>query len=88
MLQTGPYPAMLQQRIRSHLGHLSNADMNSLLAELLHDKLKIVVLVHLSEENNNPELAHEMAARVLARHGAQLHVAQRHKPTGVFTVLP
>lgn len=88
MLQNGPYPVMLQQRIRSHLGHLSNADMNSLLADLLHDQLKIVVLVHLSEENNNPELAHEMAARVLAQHGAQLIVAQRHKPTGVFTVTP
>lgn len=88
MLQNGSYPVMLQQRIRSHLGHLSNADMNSLLADLLHDGLQIVVLVHLSADNNTPELAFDMASRVLAEHGAQLHVAQRHKPTGVFTVMP
>jgi phosphoribosyl 1,2-cyclic phosphodiesterase len=86
MLRRGPYPPALQQRIRSRQGHLSNTDMNSLLAGLLHEALQLVVLVHLSEENNRPELAHEMAARVLQHHGAALHVAPRDKPTPLFEI--
>lgn len=86
MLRTGPYPFVLQQRIRGNFGHLSNSDMNSLLASLLHDALKYVVLVHLSEENNTPEHARGLAARVLNGHPAELHVAPRHQPTPVFEI--
>ena len=88
MLRHGPYPATLQQRIRGDRGHLSNGDMNSLLAELLHEALQVVVLVHVSEENNTPDLAYTMAARILERHRAKLHVAKRHQPTGVFEIQP
>ena len=57
-----------------------------LLAELLHDGLQLVVLVHLSKDNNLPELAHSLAARVLKHHAAKLYVAPRHQPTPVFEV--
>ena len=86
MLQRGPYPVALQQRIRGTHGHLSNSDMISLLADLVHDALQVVVLVHLSEENNTPERAREMAARVLESHGATLHVAPRDQPTPLFEI--
>ena len=63
MLQVGPYPYYLKQRILGDRGHLSNERAGQLLSCLLHDKLQAVVLGHLSKENNLPELAYE-AVRV------------------------
>ncbi|MBU0481480.1 MAG: MBL fold metallo-hydrolase [Proteobacteria bacterium] len=57
MLRNGSYPPHLQQRIRSKEGHLANSEAAELLAELIHDGLEHVVLAHLSESNNTPELA-------------------------------
>ncbi len=88
MLRDGPYPPVLQQRIRSKQGHLSNADMNSLLSSLLHEALRLVVLVHISEKNNHPDLAQQLARQVLGDHPARLHVAQQDHPTPLFEVVP
>lgn len=63
MLQVGPYPYYLKQRILGDRGHLSNERAGQLLSHLLHDKMQAVVLGHLSKENNLPELAYE-AVRV------------------------
>ncbi len=57
MLRNGPYPLALQQRVRSNLGHLANDDAADFLADLMHDELRCVVLAHLSQINNLPELA-------------------------------
>ncbi|GMU93348.1 MAG: metal-dependent hydrolase [Candidatus Hydrogenedentota bacterium] len=84
MLRKGSYPPMVQQRIRGRHGHLSNQDMCSLLSDLLHEALRVVVLVHISEENNTPELAREMASGAIKGHPALIHVAGREKPTPVF----
>ena len=59
MLQVGPYPYYLKQRILGDRGHLSNENSGRLLCRVLHDRLKAVVLGHLSKENNLPELAFE-----------------------------
>lgn len=59
MLQVGPYPYYLKQRILSDRGHLSNENSGRLLCRILHDGLKAVLLGHLSKENNLPELAFE-----------------------------
>ena len=59
MLEVGPYPYYLKQRVLGHQGHLSNELSGRLLCEILHDKLQIVLLGHLSKENNYPELAYE-----------------------------
>lgn len=59
MLQVGPYPYPLKQRILGNRGHLSNETSGRLLAEILHDDMKTVMLGHLSKENNMPELAYE-----------------------------
>lgn len=63
MLQAGPYPYYLKQRILGERGHLSNESCGRLLSRLLHDGLKAVLLGHLSKENNLEELAYE-AVRV------------------------
>lgn len=59
MLQVGPYPYYLKQRILGDRGHLSNENSGRLLCRILHDNLKTVLLGHLSKENNLPELAFE-----------------------------
>jgi phosphoribosyl 1,2-cyclic phosphodiesterase len=59
MLQVGPYPYVLKQRILGNKGHLSNELSGRLLSQLLHDGLKTVFLGHLSRENNMEELAYE-----------------------------
>jgi phosphoribosyl 1,2-cyclic phosphodiesterase len=56
MLQKGPYPPHLQQRIRSRHGHLSNADTCELLKEIHHIRLQAVIFAHLSEVNNHPDV--------------------------------
>ncbi len=57
MLKNGGYPPQLQQRIRSKDGHLANSEAAGFLADLVHEGLEHVVLAHLSESNNTPELA-------------------------------
>lgn len=75
MLMAGPYPWHLKQRIQSRNGHLSNGDACQLLRELAHDRLRHVVLAHLSEKNNRPEKARSEAGAGLCHCRAELSVA-------------
>lgn len=59
MLQVGPYPYPLKQRILGERGHLSNESAGQLLCRILHDRMKKIYLGHLSKENNYAELAYE-----------------------------
>lgn len=57
MLQMGPYPYHLKQRIWGDSGHLSNESCGRLLSDIMTPRLKNVILGHLSKENNYPDLA-------------------------------
>ena len=57
MLENGPYPWPLKQRIKGRSGHLANSDSRQLLSAVKHDRLRHVILAHLSEKNNSPEKA-------------------------------
>lgn len=59
MLEVGPYPYPLKRRVLGDHGHLSNELSGRLLCSILHDKMKYIMLGHLSRENNFPELAYE-----------------------------
>lgn len=65
LLRKGPYPPKIQQRIRSRTGHLSNHDVQDLLRHVRHDALRLVVLAHISRDNNSPELACTLAREAL-----------------------
>lgn len=86
MLRTSSYPPAIVQRIRGPHGHLSNQEMNKLLAKVLHPDLQLVVAVHVSQENNTPDKARAMAAQVLDGHAAELVVAAQDDPTPFFRV--
>ncbi len=57
MLQVGPYPYPLKQRILGRRGHLSNETAGHLLTQILHDNMQKIFLGHLSKENNYEALA-------------------------------
>jgi len=84
LLATSPYPWSVKQRIASSHGHLSNQAAAQLAVELLHPRLAAVVLAHLSEACNRPELALEAVSRALrqARWRGHLQVAVQDAPTG------
>jgi phosphoribosyl 1,2-cyclic phosphodiesterase len=67
MLSTGSYPDFLKRTIRSEHGHLSNADSAALCAEIAEDGTKSIVLVHLSKENNTPDLAERTVSEALKK---------------------
>ena len=75
MLLNGPYPWPVKQRIRSRTGHLSNEASKNLLKEVQHDRLKYVILAHLSETNNTPQKALSEVGRAITDCHAQLDVA-------------
>lgn len=69
MLRDGPYPWSVKQRVLSRVGHLSNDATAEFLAEQYDGHARHLILAHLSESNNLPELARIAATRALARQG-------------------
>lgn len=69
MLESGPYPYHLQQRVGGPLGHLANVQTADLLASSAPPTLRHLVLAHLSAHNNLPELALGAAADALDQRG-------------------
>ena len=69
MLRDGPYPWSLKERILGSRGHLSNEDVGRYLARGLGEACRTVVLAHLSQTNNHPELARMCAETFLRRRG-------------------
>lgn len=92
MLKAGPYPYDLKKRILSKRGHLSNDDAGETAAQLIKAGARQVVLGHLSKENNFPQLALRSTEAALMAEGieigrdADVRVALRDEPTGVFSV--
>ncbi len=88
LLASSPYPWSVKQRIASSHGHLSNHDAARFALELLHPRLAAVVLAHLSDACNRPELALEVVGGELRRAGwrGHLQAASQDEPTGWLDV--
>ena len=69
MLDMGPYPWELKRRIKGSEGHLSNQQAGDLLRAVSNEDLKVVVLAHLSETNNQPSKAYQEALNTLCSCG-------------------
>lgn len=84
MLRDGPYPWQVKQRVLSRVGHLSNDAAADFLESGYDGQAAYVILGHLSESNNLPELAKVAAERALSCHGSllanRLMVAEQHQP--------
>ena len=85
MLARGPYPELLKRRVGGARGHLSNAQAGDLLAELRHTP-KQVVLMHLSQTNNERRLARSSAEAALGHRGTRLLLARQDRPLELGTI--
>jgi len=73
MLRGGPYPWSVKQRVMSRVGHLSNDSLAQFFSNDYDGGAAFLVLAHLSEANNHPELALQSAERAL---GGRLNLIQ------------
>jgi phosphoribosyl 1,2-cyclic phosphodiesterase len=73
MLRVGPYPWSVKQRVGSPTGHLSNEKLAKFLRTEYDGNASYIVLAHLSEQNNHPELARGTAAKALGLRQTLLH---------------
>lgn len=86
MLKNGPYPWSVKQRILSRHGHLSNEEMIDLISRVAAPRTRKILLAHLSETNNRPELALEACRRGLesaGRSGVEIEVARQREVSEV-----
>jgi phosphoribosyl 1,2-cyclic phosphodiesterase len=88
MLRAGPYPPRVRARIAGPTGHLSNRSASDLIAAVCHGDLQTVVLAHLSDRCNRPDLAMEAVREALdrKRFRGRLAVASQDEPVGPFEV--
>jgi phosphoribosyl 1,2-cyclic phosphodiesterase len=84
MLRDGPYPWSVKQRVLSRVGHLSNEAAGEFLENSYDGQAAYVILAHLSESNNLPELARVTAERALNGRASllanRLLLAAQHEP--------
>jgi len=84
MLRDGPYPWSVKQRVLSRVGHLSNDAAATFLEQDYDGQAAYVILAHLSESNNLPELARVTAERALSGRASllanRLLLACQHDP--------
>ncbi|MDY6952899.1 MAG: MBL fold metallo-hydrolase [Thermodesulfobacteriota bacterium] len=85
MLQEGPYPWEVKQRITSRLGHLSNEASRDLLEKVCHEGLAHVIAAHMSETNNEPERALCALREGTSHEGIQFSLGSQHSAGDLIT---
>lgn len=84
MLENGPYPIHLKNRIRGGLGHLSNRQALHLFHTHRSQSMTHLILTHLSKNNNHPELVAQLFEKY--KGNVSVTVASRDEPTPVFCI--
>jgi len=89
MLKVGPYPWSVKQRVMGRKGHLSNEVVSDFIRQDLDTSISTLVLGHLSEHNNHPEIVRNVAMQALDRARRSLFtrlvVAHPKQSTEVFS---
>ena len=87
ILKYSSYPYLLKKRISGNTGHLSNEIAGKTLATLYNFGLSNAILIHLSKENNFPELAYQtILNEVLNCNNFSLDIAPRNSTSKIFDV--
>jgi phosphoribosyl 1,2-cyclic phosphodiesterase len=81
MLMNGPYPHDLKLRIKSKRGHLSNRECAEFASDLCFIGTKNILLAHLSEENNDPDLAFDEVWSAISDDTINLKIASQYQTT-------
>lgn len=86
VLKCSSYPFHLKERISSPIGHLSNIEAGKTINYLADFGVKNVMLGHLSNENNFPELAYKSVLEQIDNKDLTLNVASRFEPSPLFEI--
>lgn len=89
MLENGPYPYYLKELIKSDMGHLSNRQAALCVLEHSSEKLKNIILAHLSKTNNAPSIAFDTFNSILKERkdiSPLIEVSIREEPTKLFKI--
>lgn len=86
MLREGPYPLSLQQRVRSSHGHLCNEDAADFVRQIGNERLKHVILAHLSDTNNLPDLALKAAAGANSHPNIKFILSKQDVPQPIISL--
>jgi phosphoribosyl 1,2-cyclic phosphodiesterase len=81
MLKVGPYPWSVKQRVMSRVGHLSNRNMSDYLLNDLNSTTARLVLGHISDQNNHPEIVRMVATEALESRGLDTQLSLASQPT-------
>lgn len=85
-LRNGPYPEHLKARVGSNFGHLNNTQAAGLVDQLELERLRWVVALHMSENNNSPEHVDRSVLDVRDRADFDFRQATQGVPTDWFEV--
>jgi len=92
MVLIGPYPWTLKRRVLGEFGHMSNDTAGSLISRVVRRGTEIVLLGHLSKENNFPQLAYKTVENILKENfidvnpGICLEMTYRDKSSKVYEI--
>lgn len=89
MLMNGSYPYHLKQRILGDRGHLSNKACADYMVDFIGEKTKGVILIHLSEENNDKSLAYKTFTNTLKDNKKEIEqviISLQNEPTEVIEI--
>lgn len=92
LLHNPKYSNSLKHRILSRVGHISNVSCAGIIRDIYSNRLKQIILAHLSEENNNPQLAYSTVKAELANYGIiegkhlYIDVATQHELGHLFEI--
>ena len=88
ILKVSTYPYLLKKRISGETGHLSNIDASNTISKLVNYGLKDALLIHLSKENNVPEIAYQTVIETLQKNNQEinLQVAPRDNTSSIFNI--
>ncbi len=89
MLQESGRPQILKERIMGKLGHLNNAEATNTFNDIIHERTKVIILFHLSDECNCPIKVAKLAENKLeelGRSDIRLLIASQHEPLNTVWV--
>lgn len=87
-LPLSDYPAMLQDRIKSHRGHLSNMQAQNIINTVYSINLKNTLLIHVSKRTNSPQIIREETLEYLEQShpDTRFIIAPYDSPSEIFEI--
>jgi len=86
MLFDGEYPPYLKQRVASDYGHLNNQQAAELLVKMDTSNLEKIVVLHISDKNNDPILAKQALAEAVDWDSDDIHIAHQADGFGWMSI--